>query len=354
VTYIGAHKVFAHLDRLTGWQQGATPAPVTVEFDLSNACSLGCQSCHFAHTHVAGPWAVVQTDKPKDYSDTGKFADATLVKRALGEMYSCGVQGLVWSGGGEPTLHPRFEEIIRHAAAVGLQQGMYTLGGHITSKLADACKHMSWVVVSLDCWDGPTYAKEKRVPAARFDAACDGIKSLVGAVPTVGVSYLLHKDNWQDMGFMVALSRTLGATYTTFRPTIDTSPAKQSVCDADRSWITDALPHLEMYAAERDVECDPPRFVEYRDWQSHGYSTCCGIRFVTMVTPDGRVWVCPNRRGMPGSEIGDLRNESFSAIWAKHPRQWTDFADCRVMCRLHLLNQTLTTVQTPRAHEAFL
>ena len=56
-TFITPAKAFAHLDRLQAWQHGETPAPVTVEWDLSNACSLSCQSCHMAYTHTAGPYA---------------------------------------------------------------------------------------------------------------------------------------------------------------------------------------------------------------------------------------------------------------------------------------------------------
>ena len=353
-TFISSHKVFAHIDRLSAWQQGGNPAPVLVEIDLTNVCSLGCQSCHFAHTHVAGPWAVRDTDKPAGYSDTGKHADPALIMRVLGEIADAGVKGVVYTGGGEPTLHPKCGAILEHGAKVGLHQGMYTLGGHITEALAESCRSLTWVVVSLDTVDAVTYSKEKGVPMARFEAACAGIRSLVGKVPTVGVSYLLHADNYREMGRMIGLTRELGATYTTFRPTVDTSPANPAVCTTDRAWVSDALPDLERYAEYADVECDPSRFVAYRDWQGHRYPACYGIRLVTMVTPDGRVWVCPNRRGVPGSELGNLRTESFGAVWARHPRQWTDFRECRVMCRLHSINTVLATVHAPRVHEAFV
>jgi MoaA/NifB/PqqE/SkfB family radical SAM enzyme len=328
--------------------------PVMVEIDLTNVCSLGCQSCHFAHTHVAGPWAVMPTDKPSGYSDTGKFADVAMLKRALTEMASAGVQSVVYTGGGEPTLHPQFSEIVEHGGSVRLQQGIYTLGGHFTPRMLQASKALTWAVVSLDCVDAVTYSKEKRVPMARYEAACQGVRDLGRIVPTVGVSFLLHAENWREMGRMIGITRELGATYTTFRPTVETSPAHQGVCTADRSWITEALPDLERYAHEPDVEVDPSRFVAYRDWAGHGYPACYGIRLVTMVTPDGRVWVCPNRRGMPGSELGSLQTESFEAIWSRHPRQWTDFTECRVMCRLHSVNQVLASVHQPRQHEAFV
>jgi hypothetical protein len=66
------------------------------------------------------------------------------------------------------------------------------------------------------------------------------------------------------------------------------------------------------------------------------------------------VWLCPNRRGVVGSSIGDLRTESFETIWARHPASFQVDAGCRVMCRLHHVNTTLAALSTPRAHEAFV
>lgn len=356
MTYIDPRgKAFAHLDRLASWQAGSRPAPVTVEWDLTNVCSLGCQSCHFAHTHVGGPWSTKFRVKPDQYSDTGRMADPEIVEHGLSEMAAVGVRAIVWSGGGEPTLHPAFPAIIQAATRLGLEQGLYTLGGHVTQAMAERIGPcLSWAVVSLDACTAETYAAEKAVMPARFADACEGIKRLSATCPVVGVSFLLHADNWQDAPSMLALARTLGVTYATFRPTVETRMDQPGQVSGSRSWIAEALPSLWELAAESDVEIDPDRFAEYGAWTSHGYAACHGVKLLTQVTPDGRVWICPNRRGMPNSELGDLRRESFSAIWARHPGHFAVDGGCRVMCRLHLVNETIVPVFHQRAHEAFI
>jgi MoaA/NifB/PqqE/SkfB family radical SAM enzyme len=355
--YIAPHaKALRHADRLVDWRNGLNPAPVTVEWDVTNVCSLGCQSCHFAHTHEAGPWAT-KADRPQTYTSTGRFASARLIDRALGEMAPAGVKAIVWSGGGEPTLHPELGHIMRLAHDYGLEQGLYTHGGHLTPELVDtiaAC--LSWVVVSLDACDAETYAAEKRVPASRFHAACEGIRALSAAGVTVGVSFLLHAGNWRVMTDMHRLAQTLGATYTTFRPTIDTSPTAPGVRTGDASWVSEAIAHGPMVALSQrpDVECDVDRFTAYRDWSGHGYTACRGVTLNTTITPDGRVWICPQRRGLDGSALGDLRAESFGAIWARHPGQWAVDKSCRVMCRLHAVNLAVAPVFNTVPHEAFV
>lgn len=361
MTYINPRaKVFQHMDRMVAWRErDYTPAPVTVEWDLSNRCYLGCQSCHFAYTHSRGPWTARMLVTPDGFDGTGDLADTSLVEDVLLELATCKIGSplsIVWSGGGEPTMHPDWRRIVTFAGAMQFEQGMYTAGGLLSVESAAVLAHyMTWVVVSLDAADAATYAKEKRTGEKKFTDACDGIRWLSAAKEaTVGVSFLLHAGNWRRAPEMLTLARDLGASYATFRPTIETSPDAPSIATGDRSWITDASSTLEALAGEPDTEIDPGRFYAYRDWQAHPYHTCYGIRLATAITPDGRVWVCTNRRGYTGSCLGDLREESFVDIWNRHPGKWTDFQECRVMCRLYAVNETLAALEAPKPHGAFV
>lgn len=349
-------KVFAHLGRLQAWRDGEKPAPVTIEWDLSNRCSRGCQGCHMAYTHARGPLTGAH-DGPPGSTPTGDLADTALVLRALGEVAVAGAQGIVWTGGGEPTLHPDFEQIVQRAAALGLAQGMYTHGGHIDARRAALIRrHFSWVVVSLDRADAASYQDYKGGGPRGFDKACDGVRRLAAADGpcVVGVSFLLDAETWPRTDAALALTDALGADYVTFRPLIDFDQADPAQAVGDRSWVSAALPTLRRLAARPGVVCDPDRFVEYRDWAGRSYHACYGVRLNTTITPDGRVWLCPNRRGLPESALGDLARESFADLWQRHPGVWTDFRQCRVMCRLHLVNERLAAIEAPMQHTEFV
>lgn len=359
MTYIDPHgKAVSReaLSRVWQWQDGSPAAPMTIEVDLSSRCDLGCLGCHFAYTHTRGPWASTKGRAlPMAHDPGGDMADPAIVRRLLTDAALLGVKGIVWSGGGEPTLHPNWTEMVRHAFDAGLEQGLYTHGGRLTAETAAVAKRLlAWVVVSLDAADEHTYAAYKRVSAARFHAACDGIRMLTGGSAVVGVSFLLSESNWVQAAKMLTLARTLGATYATFRPLIETSPTEPGHITADRTWVSVCEPLLGALAKERDVELDVSRFLAYRDWQSHGYASCLGPTLTTTVTPDGRVWICPNRREYAGSCLGDLRTESLAAIWARHPRAWSVDRECRVMCRLHGVNTALDAATRPRPHGAFI
>jgi MoaA/NifB/PqqE/SkfB family radical SAM enzyme len=348
-------KILAHVDRLAAWKQGTHAAPINIEWDLSNRCSLGCAGCHFAYTHTRGPLAG-KRDKPHDFVDGGDIADTNMVKRALYEAKEAGVLSATWTGGGEPTLHPDFDEIVRYADSLGLRQGLYTHGGHINEArgkmLGDV---LDWIVVSVDCVDAESYAAYKGVSQNWFSKMLAGVSNLRHGKSVVGVSFLLGKDNWTQARDMLKLAREMGVDYATFRPMIEYSMDDPSMPAGNVSWITQALPMLELLSNQPDVECIPERFIEYRDWQyRREYGACYGIRFNTVVTPNGKVFVCVNRREFAGSELGDLSVESFASIWARHPGEWRDFEKCRVLCRLHMINKTVWDVHRPRQHVEFV
>lgn len=356
MTYIDPRaKIFWHLDRLHQVRTtGTTTAPVNVEIDLSNRCSLGCAWCHFAYTHTRGPLAG-KVERPEGAISGGDLMDYTLAQRVIAGSAQMGVKSVTYTGGGEPTLHPQFDGIIRDTAAWGLEIGLYTHGGHIDDRrAANLKKHCTWVYVSLDECDDQSYWESKGV--RKFNSACAGIQRLVEAEgkATIGVGFLLHPKNYYRVKEMVALGKQLGADYVQFRPTIHYRQDAPNQLAEDTGWITDALIYLSEYANEPGVIVDLERFRMYRDWTGHGYSTCHWSAFQTVITPNGKVWRCLNKREHADALLGDLSVESFADVWARAGGACAVDGQCRVMCRGHVPNLTLDSIMAEPAHSNFI
>jgi len=349
-------KLHQHLDRIADLRAGKRPPPVSVEIDLSNRCSLGCRWCHFAYTHTRGPWARART------VETGDFMDTALAVRVLDELRDYGVRSATFSGGAEPTLHPDFDEVVANCAVD--DTGLYTHGGHIDARRAQLLKTaMCWVYVSLDECTADAYAASKGVEPERFDAACAGVRHLVAAEcfedwhppATIGLGFLLNERNHRDVWAMLALGRELGVDYVQFRPTVLYDAAAPGEPAEDTTWMRELMPALRELAHEPGVQVDVDRFEMYRTWQGHGYETCWWASLSTVVTPDGRVWVCCNTRGREGHCLGDLNVEPFADLWERAP-VWAVGPQCRVMCRGHIPNLGMAELmaQAPMGHENFI
>jgi MoaA/NifB/PqqE/SkfB family radical SAM enzyme len=346
-------KLFEHLDRLALIKEGERPAPVNVEIDLSNRCSLGCEWCHFAFTHTRGPLAG-KREKPPGAVLGGDLMTIELAESIIDQLTEAGVCSITWTGGGEPTLHPNFDRVILYAKDK-IEQGIYTHGGHIDGWRAELMKGIfRFVYVSLDAADPVAYKRDKRVD--RFGAACAGIRRLANAPgdATIGVGYLITKENWREAAKAVTLARDLGADYIQFRPTILYEQTNPSQPSDDREWISEAIPFLEYAADQWDkVEVDIDRFRMYQDWKEHGYKTCFWSALQTVITPNGKIWTCVNKREQPGAELGDLSHESFKEVWERHKAADVN-SDCRVLCRGHLPNITLDQIMKRQPHGAFI
>lgn len=364
MTFINpAQKLFAHMGTLTALQNGEVPPPLSIEIDTSNRCSLGCNWCHFAFTHTRGPLAG-KREKPDGAIPGGDLLDTELAKRMLFQFADAGVGCITWTGGGEPTLHPDFDELVRYTGSYGceLPQGLYTHGGHIDEQRAALLKReATFVYVSLDAANAGDYKRDKGVD--RFQPACDGIRRLVAAEgsATIGVGFLVTADNWNQTATAARLVYELGADYIQFRPTVHYSQERPGALGEDTGWMRDAIAALR--ALKRGWDVDRPGFVEvdfgrfdgYRDWVGHGYAMCWWSALQTVVTPNGSMWTCVNKREHPASLLGSLAEESFAEIWARRPVADVD-GSCRVMCRGHVANQALDHVMAQRSapHAAFV
>lgn len=121
-----------------------------VEWMLGNACTYQCSYCP-DHLHDASaPWIPL--------SRIERFcAD-------LHDHYGCRHGKTVWLQytGGEPTLHPRFFEILKAGKEWGLRQGMITNGSRPTRLYEDMAPLLDHVVLTFHS----EFAKEERFAEA--------------------------------------------------------------------------------------------------------------------------------------------------------------------------------------------
>ena len=348
-------KLLYHVDKLDQIRRtGNTTAPVNVEIDLSNRCSHGCSWCHFAYTHTRGPLAG-KVDKPANHVDGGDLMNLDLARSILLQLAEAGVKSVTLTGGGEPTLHPHFDAIVECAKIHGLQQGLYTHGGHIDAERAALLKRLlTFVYVSLDECTAKKFKASKGVD--RFDAVLTGIRNLVAATgaATVGVGFLLHVGNVDDVDSMVSLGRGLGVDYVQFRPIVAYDQAAPGQLVEDTLWVSRAINNLRKYAGDAFVQADTQRFEMYQNWTGHGYKTCNWAALQTVITPNGRVWRCTNKREHKDALLGNLAVEPFATVWSRNKNTCDVNDTCRILCRGHIANLTLDAIMTEPAHANFI
>jgi MoaA/NifB/PqqE/SkfB family radical SAM enzyme len=184
----------------------AIPAPRFISCWVSEICNLDCTYCFFSDTNH---------EKSHQYIDTNRFL------AWLSQAKAAGAEALEFSGGGEPTLHPKFEEIFTRARAMGYQLGLITHACN-PMPLEAIVKNFKYIRCGLDAATTETHDKIKRNKREKywFPKAIENIRELVRLRDiktendfTVGIKIVLNSINVHEINDMIDLAQKLEVDY---------------------------------------------------------------------------------------------------------------------------------------------
>ncbi len=157
--------------------------PVSINLDITVACNFSCDHC---------------VDK-KILNNGGKFSFNEICN-TLKVLSSNGLKSVILIGGGEPLLHPQFEDVVRYIKSLGLELGICTNGSNITKliKIADSLCEKDWIRFSLDAGTDNTFMViHKPRKTLSLKKICSGVKRIkeINDKISIGFSYIIF---WED------------------------------------------------------------------------------------------------------------------------------------------------------------
>jgi cyclic pyranopterin phosphate synthase len=339
-------KILRHGRAIEAWQRGENPYPVTCEIDVCGACNSRCPSC------VGGEHRGVLSLRE--------------VAVLLHELANHGTRGVIFTGGGEPTLHQELPEMLSVARGMGLDVGLITNGLRVTPDLLRlAAESCTWIRISLDAGTAEGYAKshggtaEEWVAVRRNLGAWAEARDLALPRPTLGVGVLVDDEFLSDMMPAAELADRAGADYCQFRPYYLGSWFGRHTLDPRRyreeyERVAAAFPRVVVQSGDKFKALE-------QGGCARPYSACHGQQFCGVVCSNGDVTLCCLMRGKPQFVLGNIHEQSFGDIWAGERRQAVlrnlDLKrDCPPLCRCDNLNRILDGLAPAAApqHEAFL
>jgi radical SAM protein with 4Fe4S-binding SPASM domain len=171
-------------------------APLFAVWNFTNRCNLTCRHCYQDSEHNALDNELTLEEKLNLVDQMGR---AHMPMLAL--------------SGGEPTVSPDVEPVLRRAKSYGMHLTMATNGTTMTpdraARLAEA--GLRYVEISLDSVDPETHDRfrgraglwEKTVAGARNVVATEGLR--------LGIAMCVHQGNIDQVEEMIALAENLGA-----------------------------------------------------------------------------------------------------------------------------------------------
>jgi MoaA/NifB/PqqE/SkfB family radical SAM enzyme len=181
----------------------AVPLPAFVQIEPVGQCNLRCRMCPIQFRTDGTP------AHPPAFLSFDHFT------ALLGQFP--GVRELHLQGMGEPLMHPRFFDMVRHAAGRGIEVSTNSNLTLLSERRADECVRsgLRRLHVSLDGASAPVY--ESIRVRAKFDRVLRNVRRLVdararsgGPCPEIRVVAVAMRENLHEMPGLVELAAALG------------------------------------------------------------------------------------------------------------------------------------------------
>jgi sulfatase maturation enzyme AslB (radical SAM superfamily) len=360
--------VIESLRRYIAWQRDVRKSPdgpgfpkygpISINIDLTTACNFSCPHCVDSRL-----------------LNTGDYLDLDTIKRSIETLQKNGLRSVILIGGGEPTIHKNFEEIVRFIRGRGIQIGIVTNGSRLdkVAKVADVFEDGDWLRISIDAGKESTFFKTHRprgkLPLETILRGAHEIKKLNPKVE-LGYSYVIV---WQgisvngyeltpnvgEMSHAVGLAQEYSFDYVSFKPCLLRLEGcqKESLFDTpdekrEASVIEEIKINLDL---AKQVSTGGLKILESVNLEAmlnqkvHELKiqpeVCHCQFFRTVLTPAG-IFHCPGLRGVEQGKIGDAvgyrgkANFDFTQARLEHSiRTFNARLECNVVvCFYHHVN----------------
>lgn len=289
--------------------------PISLNLDLTTACNFQCGHCIDLGM----------------INSKGKYDHDTLLV-SLTNMIEHGLCSVIIIGGGEPTLYPRFVEIVRFLKNRGIKIAISSNGsqGKVLYSIIKYLKpeDKDWLRLSLDAGINDTWQKiHKPVSKNTLEEICAWVPKMRNLNPqlSIGFSFVITwgkvknekrgdvVENIDEIITATKLARKYGFSYISLKPFLTRfeSNSVETINPIETSLITrisKVINKAKEYETNnfKVIESTNLKVLKDNNWRdfTHQPKTCHIAAFRQVLSPVG-LFHCPGFRGIEKSYIGD-------------------------------------------------
>jgi len=291
-------------------------SPISINLDLTSACNFSCHFCVDSRLINAGKTLALEE-----------------VKKTIHTLHSHGLLSVILIGGGEPTLHRDFGQIVRYIKGKRLQVGIVTNGSQLEriETVVQELKEKDWVRISIDA-AGEEVFKALHVPRTRVTlrGILEKAKKVKKKNPLVSLGYSFVvvwegveinrkrlRPNLDEMTRSVELAREFSFDYVSFKPCLvrwNESQRETLLKNVGKTKEEEIIDQIKIHLQEaRHAAGDQVKILESSNLkamlnretdQIKQQPARCHMQFFrTVVTPFG-IFHCPAFRGVEEARVG--------------------------------------------------
>ena len=327
--------------------------PINIRIKPTNICNHNCSYCAYR----AKGLQLGQDMDLEDYIPRDKMLE---IVEDIAEM---GVRAVTFSGGGDPFCYPYLLETVEQLVEKGVRFAALTNGARLSGKLADIfAGHATWLRISMDGWDGASYAAYRRCPDDEFSRVMTNISNFkkLGDSCQLGACIVVDKNN---CGHIYDLIRSL---YDAGLDSVKVAP-----CIVSNSGSENNLYHQPLFSVVKEqianamAEFNGAGFEIFDSFHTQlesfakGYRWCPYLQISPVIGADQNVYSCHDKAyNQKDGLLGSIRDIRFKDFWHREKGGFFDIDPSKV-CNHHCVvdpsnRQILEYLDADREHLEFV
>lgn len=348
-------KIFHFKDKLDslGREVADIKPPLHIRIKPTNVCNHNCRYCAYRAENLQ----LGKDMRKKDQIGRDKMLEI------IDDLAEMEVQAVTFSGGGDPFCYPYLGEAARKLAETRIKFAALTNGSRLEGELAEVfAQHATWLRISIDGWDGPSYARYRGVGQGEFDKVLNNMarfKELDGDC-YLGVSIVIDRENSSQIFEFTRRLKEIGVDSVKAAPCIVSNDgtennryhqpgfaeAKKQIARAIEQLADDSF---EIFDAYHELD---EKFKKEYDW-------CPYLQILPIIGADLNVYSCQDKAyNLDEGLLGSIREQRFGEFWSSDKDKFFKInpaRDCNHHCVANGKNQmVLEYLNSDRQHLGFV
>ena len=240
----------------------------------------------------------------------------------------------------------------------GIDLALITNGTALSRKntIETILDNVAWTRISLNAGTPETRSFIHGVPKSDYTNVLNSLTKMANlryiqeSNCQIGAQIVVSEDNVDEIVLATKNVKDTGIDYFQIKPVVfhpeDGRP--QLNVDFWNHAAENAMKAKEMFeSGDFDVFVKTDQFdaIRKKGYDRDAYPECL-TAFCPIIEADGSIYHCSQTRGLGGSRMGDLSEQSFEEIWESETRKKIfmdiDVEECQPICRCHPNNKVLT------------
>ncbi len=350
-----AMKVFHYKDKIDSLplEVSDVQPPLHIRIKPTNACNHNCHYCAYR----------VDSLQLGQNMNIGDSIPVEKMREIVEDLVEMQVKAVTFSGGGEPFCYPHLLETARRLAESQIRFAALSNGALVKGEVAEVfARHATWLRISMDGWNGESYAKYRGVDAGEFDSVLENIRDFkaFGGSCYLGVSFIVDEANGMHVYDFLRRMRDTGTDSVKISPCIISNDGEENnryhrpFFDRVKAEVEKAKEELEdatfeIYDSYHLLE---EKFAKDYDW-------CPYLQILPVIGADLNVYSCQDKAyNLECGCLGSIAEQRFRDFWFADKNKFFEICparDCNHHCVANAKNRLLLSyLDTDKGHLPFI